>query len=293
MTPGQAPQSADRAGGPGRPDLDDLLRLAEVAARQAGRLIHDERPADLRVSSTKTSPTDVVTAMDTAAEAMLTATLLDARPDDGLLGEESGLRSGTSGLTWVVDPIDGTVNYLYDIPAYAVSVALVEGEPNPSTWRVLAGCVHNPSTDETWTATLDGPACLDGVPVPGPREVPMSQALVGTGFGYTVERRVKQAQVLAALLPVVRDIRRIGSAALDLCALSSGRLDAYYERGLQPWDHAAAGLIAARSGAVVSGLNGVAPSSDFLVAAMPRLAQALWGELAVLDPLTDVHLERG
>jgi myo-inositol-1(or 4)-monophosphatase len=271
-----------RGGGP-----EDLLALAELAARQAGALIRDQRPADLQVASTKSSPTDVVTAMDTAAEALLTATLLDARPDDGLLGEESGLRSGTSGLTWVVDPIDGTVNYLYDIPAYAVSVAVVEGEPQPSSWRVVAGCVHNPRTDETWTATADGPALLNGVPVPGPREVPLAQALVGTGFGYTVGRRRKQAQVVAALLPRVRDIRRIGSSALDLCALASGRLDAYYERGLQPWDHAAAGLIASRAGARVSGLNGTAAGAELLVAARPRLAEALWAELSGLDPLTD------
>ncbi len=272
---------------PAKHDLAALLEVAEGAARAAGRLIHDERPDDLRVTATKTSPVDVVTAMDTAAEALLLERLLEARPDDGMLGEEGGLRSGTSGLTWVVDPIDGTVNYLYDIPAYAVSVAVVEGQPSPRSWTVLAGCVFNPATGEMWTATLGGGAHLDGVTLPGPADVPLERALLGTGFGYTVPRRRSQSRVLASLLPKVRDIRRIGSAALDLCALATGRLDGYYERGLQPWDHAAGALIASESGARVTGPGGVAPSEELVVAARPGLHARLVEELSVLGAARD------
>ncbi len=254
-----------------RPDLADLVRLAEESARAAGALVHGGRPDQVRVAATKTSPVDVVTAMDTAAEALVLDHLLRARPDDGVLGEEGGLRSGTSGLTWVVDPIDGTVNYLYDIPAYAVSVAVVEGQPEPSGWNVLAGCVHNPSTGETWTAGAGGGAFLDGRRLEGPAEVRLAMALVGTGFGYLATRRQHQAAVLAELLPQVRDIRRIGSAALDLCALATGRLDAYFERGLQPWDQAAGVLIAREAGARVTGPRGLHPSEELVVGAAPGL----------------------
>jgi len=273
--------SGDRAA------LAELASLAEHAARAAGDLVRDQRPEDLSVSATKTSPTDVVTAMDTAAEALLADVLLSGRPEDGLLGEEGGLRPGTSGLTWVVDPIDGTVNYLYGIPAYAVSVAVVEGEPEPRAWRVLAACVHNPSSGETWTATLGGGARLDGRAVGGPGSPPLSGALVGTGFGYTTERRRRQGEVVAALLPQVRDIRRAGSAALDLCAVASGRLDAYYERGLQPWDLAAGGLVAAESGASVTGLAGLDADESMVVAARGDLARELSLALTALDAAAD------
>jgi myo-inositol-1(or 4)-monophosphatase len=269
------------------PDLSELVALAERAARAAGDLVRDHRPPDLEVSATKTSATDVVTEMDTAAEALLAKTLLAARPEDGLLGEEGGLQPGTSGFTWVVDPIDGTVNYLYGIPTYAVSIALVAGEPEPAAWTLLAGCVHNPAIGETWTATRGGGAYFDGQRLRGPAEVPLSQALVGTGFGYTTARRRRQAAVVAALLPQVRDIRRAGVASLDLCSLAAGRLDAYYERGLKPWDMAAGALVAAEAGARVSGLAGLDPGEAMLIAAAPGLASTLATALAALDPLDD------
>lgn len=268
----------------GRPTVDHaaLRDLAEDAARAAGDLVRDRRPDDLAVASTKTSPTDVVTAMDTAAESLLVDRLLTARPEDGLLGEEGGLRPGTSGLTWVVDPIDGTVNYLYGIPAYAVSVAVVSGEPHPRSWRLLAGCVHNPATGETWTAAAGLGARLDGREIRANRSVPLDRALVGTGFGYTVDRRRDQARVLAALLPQVRDVRRAGAAALDLCAVATGRLDAYYERGLHPWDLAAGALVATEAGAAVTGLGGLAPGPSMVLAASPDLGGRLAAALAAL-----------
>jgi myo-inositol-1(or 4)-monophosphatase len=267
--------------------LPELRDLAEHAAREAGALLRDERPADLSVTATKSSPTDVVTSMDTAAEALLVDTLFAVRPDDGLLGEEGGLRPGTSGVTWVVDPIDGTVNYLYGIPAYAVSVAAVTGEPDPGSWSVLAGCVHNPATGETWTAAAGLGATLDGRRVCATRGVPLERALVGTGFGYTVERRREQARVLAALLPQVRDVRRAGAASLDLCAVACGRLDAYYERGLKPWDLAAGALVATESGATVSGLSGLSAGEAMVLAAAPDLARRLGSLLVELGPHRD------
>ncbi|SDQ50275.1 inositol monophosphatase family protein [Quadrisphaera sp. DSM 44207] len=274
--PGELAELAD----PG--ELAGLAGLAEAVARAAGDLVRDQRPDDLGVAATKSSATDVVTAMDTAAEELVRRELARARPDDGLLGEEGGLRPGRSGLTWVVDPIDGTVNYLYRIPAYAVSLAVVSGDPHPARWTALAGCVHNPATGETWTAARGAGARLDGRllgPVLAP---PLERALVGTGFGYTASRRAEQAAVVAALLPRVRDVRRIGSSALDLCAVASGRLDAYYERGLNPWDLAAGALVVTEAGGAVTGLRGAPADERMLVAAAPGLADALGAELAAL-----------
>lgn len=261
---------------------EELRDLAERAARAAGDLVVRDRPNDLRVTATKSSPTDVVTAMDTAAEALLVDMLAAARPGDGVLGEEGGLRPGTTDLTWVLDPIDGTVNYLYDIPAFAVSVAVVSGPPDPAAWTVVAGCVHNPVTRETWTAAAGSGAFLDGRPVRVNEPVPLERALVGTGFGYMRTRREEQARVLAELLPRVRDIRRAGAAALDLCAVASGRLDAYYERGLKPWDLAAGALVAAEAGADVAGLSGARAGEAMVVAAAPPLAAELSAALAGL-----------
>jgi myo-inositol-1(or 4)-monophosphatase len=240
------------------------------------------------VASTKSSPTDIVTAMDTASEALLRRQIQRSRPEDGILGEEGGLAVGASGLTWVVDPIDGTVNYLYGIPAYAISVAVVTGDPlDPAGHQVLAGCVHNPSSGETWTATLGGGAWLGGTRLRVNTGVRLDRALVGTGFGYAVERRRHAAKVAAQVLPRVRDIRRIGSAALDLAAVATGRLDAYYERGLGPWDLAAGGLLAREAGALVGGLGKRAASSELVVVAGPGLYDELQELLLPLAPDRD------
>ena len=238
-------------------DLQELLTVAERVARAAGDLVREGRPDTVDVAATKSSPTDVVTAMDTASEALLREQIQAARPDDGILGEEGGLVAGPSGLTWVVDPIDGTVNYLYGIPAYAISVAVVAGDPlDPAGHQVLAGCVHQPLSGETWTATTGGGAFLDGRPIRANTGVSLEQSLIATGFGYGVERRRYAAGVVAQVLPRIRDIRRIGSAALDLAALATGRVDGYYERGLGAWDLAAGGLIAREAGAVVGRSGG-------------------------------------
>jgi len=257
-------------------EIAELVRLATSAAQQAGALVRDRRPAGLGVERTKTSPTDVVTVMDHAAEDLLREVLTAQRPGDGVLGEEHGLQPGSTGLVWVVDPIDGTVNYLYGLPTYAVSVAAVRGDPMvPGAWSPLAGCVHNPETGQTWTASAGRGAWLDGQPLRMGAPPPMERALIATGFGYREARRRGQARVLARLLPQIRDIRRQGSAAIDLCQVASGNVDGYYERGVQAWDVAAAMLVVTEAGGRVSGLEGRPPSPDMIVAAAEPLCGAL------------------
>jgi len=226
------------------------------------------------VSATKSSAQDVVTAMDLASEALLRARLAELRPDDAVLGEEEAFHPGTSGITWVVDPIDGTVNYLYGHSPYAVSVAAVRGPdptvaPDPATWTALAGCVFSPEDGRSFTAGLGLGATLDGRPLRVNPPRPLIDSLVGTGFGYVASRRRVQGRIVAELLPRVRDIRRAGCASLDLCALAAGGLDLYYERGLQPWDLAAGALIAQEAGAQVTGLRGGQAQEAMTVAGVP------------------------
>jgi myo-inositol-1(or 4)-monophosphatase len=255
----------------------ELLELARRIAVEAGELAAMRRAVGVEVAASKSSPEDVVTFADREVEQFIRGSLADARPADGFLGEEStdSASAGTSGLTWVVDPIDGTVNYLYGIPAYNISIAVVEGEPDPQTWRALAGCVVNPVIGEVFSASDARGAFLGTTPLYVRPPVDLSQALVATGFGYSADIRVKQGLVLAGLIGQVRDIRRIGSAALDLCYVAAGRYDAYYERGLNPWDHAAGALIAAEAGARVTGFGTAAAGRDFTLAAEPLLAARL------------------
>ncbi|WP_136520173.1 inositol monophosphatase family protein [Cellulomonas telluris] len=275
--------------------VDSLVTVAEDVARRAGTLVHEGRPADLGVAATKTSAVDVVTAMDLASEELLRTALAELRPDDGVLGEEAGHQAGTSGVTWVVDPIDGTVNYLYGIPAYAVSVAAVVDEraaaagaaPSPETWTVLAGCVHAPAQGLTYTAGRGRGAHADGRPLRLTPPPPLARSLVGTGFGYVAARRRAQARVLTEVLPRVRDIRRAGAAALDLCAVAAGRLDLYYERGLGPWDMAAASLVVAEAGGDVRGLRGRPAGTEMTVAGAPERVAELVALLEELDADSD------
>lgn len=259
------------------PDPRDLLALAEAVAREAARVIVEDRPRGLGVARTKSTATDVVTEMDTRSERLIVERIGAARPDDGFLGEEGAAREGTSGVRWIVDPIDGTVNYLYEYPAYAVSVAAAVGA------EVVAGAVVNPVSGETFTAARGYGAWLGGSrlePVPPP---PLDLALVATGFGYDARRRARQADVLRAVLPAVRDVRRAGAASLDLCALAVGRVDAYYEQGLAPWDLAAGGLVAQEAGCVVTGLRGAAAGPRLVVAAREPLVRDLLHLLERLD----------
>jgi myo-inositol-1(or 4)-monophosphatase len=252
-----------------------LLEIARAVAVEAGSLAKLRRSEGVEVAARKSSKEDIVTFADRETEALIRSRLSELRPNDGFFGEESAGETGTSGLTWVVDPIDGTVNFLYGIPHYAVSIAVVEGDPDPLTWRALAGAVANPASGETFTARAGAGAFLDGSPIRVAPAIEISQALVGTGFSYLADIRSEQAEVLGGLLHRVRDIRRMGAASLDLCAVASGRLDAYFERRLSPWDHAAGALIARESGARVTGMDGAPPSHQFVLAAEPRLAEAL------------------
>jgi fructose-1,6-bisphosphatase/inositol monophosphatase family enzyme len=258
----------------------ELLEVALEAARRAGELLRDGRPADLGVAATKSSPTDVVTEMDLAAERLITGYLAQRRPDDGLLGEEGASKEGTTGIRWVVDPLDGTVNYLYGLPAWSVSVAAERDG------RAVVGVVFAPMRDETFHAVLGGGAWVDGRRAHCRPAPALDRALIATGFGYVHRMRTAQAEVARLLLPQVRDIRRNGSAAIDLCDLGCGRLDGFYERGLHAWDVAAGGLFAREAGALVGGRPGGPESNDLTVAAPPGLFEPLQ---ALLDDLGAWH----
>lgn len=256
----------------------ELADIAAAAATRAGDSIMALRETGVAVAQTKTSVNDIVTAADRSAERMIVEELTAIRPGDGIFGEEGTTRATQTGLTWVIDPIDGTVNYFYDLPAYCVSIAACVDDPGvyADGRRALAGAVYNPRTGELFRATAGMGAMLNGTPIQPMNRVPLDRALVATGFGYTPERRAEQAEVLTRVLPAVRDVRRLGSAAYDLCLLASGRVDAYYERGLQPWDYAAGALIATEAGAVTLGrVPGEAPGEPFLIAAAPELATEL------------------
>ena len=255
----------------------ELLAVAVDVVRAAAALAARLRVDGVGEISTKSTPTDVVTAADKAVEEQVVADLRRRRPDDAVLAEETGGSAGSTAVRWILDPIDGTVNYLYGLPQYAVSLAAeVDG-------RVVAGVVHNPATGTEWTATHGGGAWRAGRRLAGSDVVDLGQALVGTGFGYDPARRAHQSRVLAGLLPRIRDIRRIGAASIDLCLAAEGALDAYYEKGLNPWDWAAGGLVATEAGIVVSGLGGAAPGIDMLVAAPPAVHGPLHDALVALD----------
>lgn len=224
-------------------DDADLLALAVVVAREAADLIRRERALGVEVAATKSSATDLVTRVDRLSEELIRSRLLDARPGDAFLGEEGGSDDGGTGVRWVVDPIDGTVNFFYGLPQYAVSIAAEVGG------EARVGVVLNVPTGILYTAVKGGGSYRDGARLEVRGPTPLGHRLVITGFSYEPPVRTKQAAAIARLLPLVRDIRRPGSAALDLCHVAEGAADAYVEEGLRPWDHLAAGLIAREAGA--------------------------------------------
>jgi myo-inositol-1(or 4)-monophosphatase len=247
----------------------ELRELAERVAREAGAQLLEAFGGPALEVEAKSTPTDLVSAADTAAEELILGRISAARPDDGFLGEEGADEAGSSGLRWVVDPLDGTANFLFGLPQWAVSVA-VEDEAG-----VIAGVVYDPPRGELWAAERDGPALLDGRPINGSRRDELATALIATGFGYDAEVRRMQAATVAALLPQVRDIRRFGAAALDLAWCAAGRFDGYYERGVKRWDVAAGGLLCERAGLVVEPLAAAPPQGDGLLVAAPGIADAL------------------
>lgn len=266
--------------------MHDLLELAIGTADAAGRMLIDDRPADLRVAHTKSSPTDVVTEMDQAAEKLIIERIRASRPGDAFLGEEGGAAPGASGVRWIIDPIDGTVNYLYGLPDWAVSIAA------EADGQVVAGAVAVPTRGELYTAARGEGAYLvhrDGSTekLRCNADVPLERALIATGFAYSARLRARQAEVLLGVLPRVRDIRRAGSAAVDLCSVASGRVDGYFERGPQAWDIAAGGLIVQEAGGTVGGLNGEPASPEMTIAAAPDLYGPLHDLLIPLAPGRD------
>ncbi|HUQ64154.1 MAG TPA: inositol monophosphatase family protein [Acidimicrobiales bacterium] len=263
-------------------DLSTLLDLAVDLATRAGAMLMDGFEARHETVGTKTSSTDMVTDLDRASEELIVEGLIRMRPDDGILGEEGASREGSSGIRWVIDPLDGTTNYLYGLPAFAVSIAAeLHG-------AAVVGVVADPSHDEVFTATSGGGARRNGVPIAVSGATELATALVATGFGYRREQRSRQAQVLTEVLPAVRDVRRFGAAAIDLCWVACGRLDAYYEVGIQHWDVAAGGLVATEAGAHVEGLREVSTGSDSarVIAATPGLADPLRQLLDAAPPPT-------
>jgi myo-inositol-1(or 4)-monophosphatase len=250
-------------------DVTELLDLAVELAQKAGQLLLDEAPDRTADVATKSSRTDMVTAVDRASEALIVGTLATARPDDGVLGEEGSSRAGTSGVRWIIDPLDGTTNYLYGLPLFAVSIGVeVDGE-------VQAGVVFHPSLGELFTARKGDGANCNGQPIAASRKDELATALIGTGFAYDPERRRESARWLEHIIPSVRDIRRGGAASIDLCWVACGRLDGYYEAGLSPWDVAAGDVIAREAGAVTSDFEGGPVRPGSVVAASPAIAEPL------------------
>ncbi len=251
-----------------------LLELAVELATTAGRFVRDGRRQGVHDARTKSTATDVATEWDRAAEALLVGELARRRPHDGIVAEEGSAVRGTTGIDWVIDPIDGTTNFVYDLPGYAVSVAATD--PSGS----LAGAVYVPATDELFAARRGGGATRNGQPIRCATESRLELALVATGFGYRPERRRTQLAVVAHLLPRVRDIRRLGAASTDLCYAACGRVDAYYEVGLSPWDMAAGSLIAAEAGCRLGAVGGGPLRPDSVVAAAPGVYDDLQRLLA-------------
>jgi myo-inositol-1(or 4)-monophosphatase len=246
-----------------------LLELAESAARRAGELLLDRFSRPASGVGSKTTPTDLVSDADRASEALLLEVVAKHRPHDGVLAEESGDVESISGLRWVIDPLDGTVNFLYGIPIWSVSIAVEDSEGG------LVGVVHDPNRDETFTAERGGGARLNGTPIQVNHGAEASTALVGTGFSYDPSARAAQADVLRRVLPWVRDIRRPGSAAIDLAYVACGRLDGFFESVMEPYDKAAGILLITEAGGVVSDLPSPLRGSSGVLAGAPKLHDQL------------------
>ncbi len=247
--------------------IAELLELAKRVGREAGELLQ-KRPTTFEVS-TKTSAIDVVTQMDSQSEAHIVSEILKARPNDGIIGEEGSERTSKSGITWVIDPLDGTVNYLYGLPGWNVSIAAKDSD------GVVVGVVVAPTINSTWHASRGGGAFLNEQPIKCNDGVELNRALIATGFAYDLDARPAQLAQLSELLNRIRDIRRNGAAAVDLCHVAMGALDGYFEKGLQEWDLAAGGLIASEAGAKVTTVAGTT------IAAAPSLHATLTFRLSL------------
>ena len=256
--------------------IDELLNLAEHLATTTGAFLLDGLHRERTAIETKSTGTDMVSEMDRGAERMLVDAILAARPNDGILGEEGTDTAGTSGVRWIIDPLDGTTNYLYGHPQWSVSIGIeIDGVGS-------VGVVDAPMLRETYRAAIGGGAFCNGRAVTASPCAMLSHALVGTGFGYDPDLRSWQGGIVHTLLPEIRDIRRAGSAALDLCFVASGRIDAYYERGCNAWDLSAGSVIVREAGGLSTGLHDGEPSRQLVVAAGAALHPLLRSRLAQL-----------
>jgi myo-inositol-1(or 4)-monophosphatase len=269
---GHVERAGERSSEPLGPDaVEDLLALAVDLARDAGALLLGRFDGGREPAlASKSTPTDLVSEADLASERLIRDTLARVSPTDGILGEEGGGTEGTSGLTWVVDPLDGTVNFLFGIPQWCVSVAVTDEHGS------LVGAVYDPCRDELFAAARDGAPSLNGAPIVASERAELASAMVATGFAYDASVRAAQAEVFAGLVPRVRDIRRFGSAALDLAWTACGRYDAYFERTVKPWDIAAGTLICERAGLTVLELPEREGLPLGVLAAVPALAEDLF-----------------
>lgn len=247
----------------------ELLNLAQRASALAARNIRSSEFYNELTVETKSSPTDMVTEVDRSTEALIREYILSARPDDGFIGEETDEVAGKE-VTWIVDPIDGTTNFVYNFPVYAVSIAATDGDGN-----TLCGVVLDVYSDDHFWAVLGGGAYLNNLQISVSETTELDKALISTGFSYSVETRVRQAELLSAMLPRVRDIRRAGAASLDLAYLAAGRVDGYYETGLWPWDYQAGVLIVREAGGKVGSLASEEPSKEMTIAANSNLYSSL------------------
>jgi myo-inositol-1(or 4)-monophosphatase len=262
MAPATAGESRSQA---------ELLGLAIVLARDAGALLLERfQGGHERALASKSSPTDLVSEADLASERLIRERLAEVRPADAFLGEEGGGEAGSSGLTWVIDPLDGTVNFLFSIPQWCVSVAVQDDT------GILAGAIFDPCRDELFSATRDAASTLNDAPIAASGRADLASAMVATGFAYDASVRAAQAEVFARLIPRVRDIRRFGSAALDLAWTAAGRYDAYFERTVKPWDIAAGTLLCERAGLTVLELPEHEALPLGVLAAVPALSKPLF-----------------
>lgn len=255
--------------------VEQLVNIARQVAEEAGAFIHTKRQGDVSVAATKSTAQDMVTDVDRQSEKLIIERLSALRPRDGFLGEEGTVQASQSGVTWVIDPIDGTTNFVYGIPEYTVSIAAVEGPPTPEEWTLVAGAVVNPSTGDVFTGgagvgSYCGQRRLSVLP-----PVDLADALVLTGFAYGAHYRKHQAEMLVEVLPRIRDIRRIGTASLDLALVANGNANVFFERTISPWDFAAGAIIVEQAGGVVTGFHGRPPGREAVFAGHPEMVRRL------------------
>lgn len=254
--------------------------MAREIAIEAAELAARRRSEGVSIAASKSSLADIVTEADREVEELVKQRIREARPGDGFLGEESGTAVGTTGITWVVDPIDGTVNYAFGMPTYAVSIAVVEGTA-PETWRPLAGVVHAPVIGEVFEGSAGNGAWLDGRRLRVSDDV-AAGALISTGFGYDKASHADQLAVVERVMPLARDLRRLGAASIDLAYVAAGRVDAYYERGLKPWDYAAGALLVTEAGGRIGWHAPDAQGRAMIVAGGPAIFDVLYETVAPL-----------